>query len=238
MSSSYSKKTRIAYHIPIQQEEDSLKVKNTQEYLSRHLTGKTQYSVYSVVTEESTWESIVKKDRFYQDVEKIETLEQFTILIQKDSTVEAFDVARYILSKVKCTHLKLQKLTYLCYQEYLKATGKKMFKDEICAYALGPVIRSLYEKYSGTYGDLSSYEKDYSISDDYDTMAKKSRIIFATDGLKMLSCIDKVLTKYGECSASKLVDITHGPNSAWSKTYKNGCYNLIIPDDVIINSNC
>ena len=38
--------------------------------------------------------------------------------------------------------------------------------------------------------------------------------------IKIIS-IEKTLQKYGELTASELVDVTHKQNSPWNKTYKN-----------------
>ncbi len=237
LSSSYTQKERIAYHIPLMSEADLDKAKKVQMELKKKIAGKTQYSIYSVTTKDESWQSVVELDRFYADVRKVSELNDFVKLIIKDLQLEALDVAKYIISCTNCTHLKLQKLLYLCYQEYLHLAQKKMFRDKIYAYDLGPVIYSVYQAYKGTPGAIT-LATDRTIEIPYDQLAKKSRIIFADDGFRILFCIDKVIERYGNMTAAELVDLTHSPNSAWAKAYKKGQFNTEIPDDLIFESQC
>lgn len=237
LSSSYSQKERIAYHVPIEQPLDIQKVVSAQNYIFENVSGKTQYSIYSVSTMDKTWESVVKLDRFYADVKMIPDIKCFVEIIQKDLEIEAMDVAKYIISSTNCTHLKLQKLLFLCYQKYLKLTDKKMFKDKIYAYDLGPVISSVYQEFKRTPGTVTLKNDDV-IDDSYEYLAKKSRIIFARDGMKILSCIDEILQRYGHMDAKQLVSLTHRNGSAWKKVYKKYYYNKEIPDEIIKQSEC
>lgn len=59
---------------------------------------------------------------------------------KKDRKLKGIDVAKYILSKTPCTQLKLQKLVYLCFADYLCDTGKELFTDKIYAFKYGPVV--------------------------------------------------------------------------------------------------
>ena len=62
-----------------------------------------------------------------------------------DDVVSVFDVACYIMSKVKqCTTMKLQKLLYYCQAWYLVWNERPLFRENIEAWANGPVIRELY----------------------------------------------------------------------------------------------
>ena len=48
-----------------------------------------------------------------------------------------------------------------------------------------------------------------------------SRILFAEDGTEKIISIDRTLKKYGNLSASDLVQLTHQDNTPWSKTSKS-----------------
>lgn len=76
-------------------------------------------------------------------------VEDFIRLIQVDRVLTGMDIAKYILSKQPCTHLKLQKLVYYCFADYLCEAHDKLFQDEIYAFELGPVIQSVREKFKG-----------------------------------------------------------------------------------------
>ena len=52
-------------------------------------------------------------------------------------------------------------------------------------------------------------------------MASKSRIMFAEDGTEKIISIDQTLKKYGEFSASRLIEITHRKDTPWSKTFRS-----------------
>ena len=152
-------------------------------------------------------------------------------LIQEDRTLKGLDVAKYILSKVKCTHLKLEKLTYLCFAEYLCKYDTNLYKDKIYAYKYGPVVESVYEKYKG-YGYKEIEDKDIDTTDIFE-MPAKSRILFAENGIEKIKSIDDTLKKYGEKTAKELVDITHKNETPWFLSGKGILKNEIIRNDII-----
>lgn len=231
MSSSYSKGARIAIDY-------CLKPTDTKEVLLERLNKITDacgndvsISTHYIPTASKSWTSVYKKDPFFEDVKLINSIDTFIKLIQKDRLLKGIDVAKYILSKVKCTHLKLEKLVYLCYAEYLCQTGKRLFQDEIYAFKLGPVVESVYKIYKG-YEKLPE-EKEIN-SNGISEMPTKSRIMFAQLGLEKSFSIDKTLDKYSEYNASKLVDITHGNNTPWKMTYEENTKYKKILDETII----
>lgn len=70
-----------------------------------------------------------------------------------EMTVSVFDVVAYILEKQPkkepLTVWKLQKLLYYCQAWSLVWNEKPLFKEPIFAWASGPVVREVYEKYKG-----------------------------------------------------------------------------------------
>jgi len=55
-------------------------------------------------------------------------------------------ISRYIVEKYRMSEsVKLQKILYILYIEYLKETGKKLFDDEFEAWVYGPIIPRLYQ---------------------------------------------------------------------------------------------
>ena len=220
MSSSYSLGTRIALDYIIKDEDIQEQIEKHFHTIIKECGRDVSISTHMIQAENETWESVYKADHFFKDVKIIENLQEFIKLIQKDRKIEGVDVAKYILSKIKCTQLKLQKLVYFCFADYLCDTGKKLFIDEIFAFKYGPVVDTVYRNYKG-YG-YESIEKE---TEDIDSkniseMSAKSRILFAIDGTEKIISIDKTLQKYGGMTASELVNITHKENSPWSKTDK------------------
>lgn len=71
---------------------------------------------------------------------------------KKMAKVTAQQVADYIINFANKAHepitnLKLQKMVYYAQGYYLAMTGNILFDDQIEAWAHGPVINSLYQKY-------------------------------------------------------------------------------------------
>lgn len=70
--------------------------------------------------------------------------------MNKDRDLIGIDVSSYILSKVKCSHLKLEKLVYMCYADYLCKYNEKLFTDKILTYQYGPIVETVYNKYKNS----------------------------------------------------------------------------------------
>ena len=104
-----------------------------------------------------------------------------------------FDVAKYILEKQgPMTTMKLQKLVYYSQAWSLVWDEKRLFNEEIEAWASGPVVRELYDEHKGEF--LISVLGKGSI-DDLKTEERET--------------IDAVLQTYGDKSAQWLSDLTH-----------------------------
>lgn len=138
--------------------------------------------------------------------------------------LSGLDIAKYILSKRKCTHLELEKLTYLCYADYLCKYKKRLCEDFIYAFTFGPVVDSVYERYSRNHEILGG-EISESVA--------KSRILFLSDGAEKASSIDLTLQKYMKCTAHQMVQITHSKGSPWDMKDASKAYQ-IIDDDLIM----
>ncbi|MBO5413006.1 MAG: DUF4065 domain-containing protein [Clostridia bacterium] len=221
MSSSYSLGTRIALDYIVTDA-------SVQEELKQHLNrimlecGKdVSISTHMIQADDETWKSVCTADHFFKDVKVIETLDKFIKLIQKDRKLQGIDVAKYILSKISCTQLKLQKLVYLCFADYLCDTGKELFTDKIFAFKYGPVVDTVYKKYK-EYGYKPIEEETTDIdSKNISEMPAKSRILFAEDGTEKILSIEKTLKKYGGLSAAELVGLTHKQDAPWTKSTKS-----------------
>jgi uncharacterized phage-associated protein len=124
--------------------------------------------------------------------------------------LNAEQVALYLLGKGRETderlsHLKLQKLIYFAQCATLADTGQPLFNEPILAWAHGPVVRSVYNKYTGS----------------------GSRPLPRTkpDGIPCLNNetkrrIDGVYTYFGQYSAWKLRDLTH-EEADWETLHKS-----------------
>ena len=113
--------------------------------------------------------------------------------LQEVKMANVFDVAKYILqTQGNMSVMKLQKLVYFCQAWSLVWDEKPLFNEEIQAWALGPVVRELYELHKGAF-ELDSINKGN--PDDLTTEQKET--------------IDAVLKAYGDKTAQWLSDLTH-----------------------------
>lgn len=219
MSSSYALGKRIALDFIV----DDAKIQDRlKEYLDKITTecGKdVSISTHMIQAEDETWESVCRADHFFKGVEVISSLDKFIKLIKQDRKLKGIDIAKYILSKTKCTQLKLQKLVYLCFADYLCDTGKELFTDKIYAFRYGPVVDTVYEKYK-KYGYKPIEDEIKNIDTTVSEMPAKSRILFAEDGTEKIISIDSTLKRYGHLTAGQLVDLTHRASTPWTKTPK------------------
>lgn len=236
MSSSYSEGTRIALDYTIKEEQDYFKLKDIVPYIVGVCGKDVSLSTHCIQTESEDWQDVIKKDSFFRDVKVIKNKEEFVALIEQDRELCGLDVAKYILSKVKCTHLKLEKLVYLCFAEYLCEYDKELYKDKIFAYKYGPVVKSVYEKYKG-YGYKEIEKENIDATDIYE-MPSRSRILFARDGVLKIKSIDDTLDKYGILSTTELVDLTHKKNTPWYLSGQGSFINKIIKNDIIKKYHC
>ena len=206
MSSSYSEGTRIAIDI-------TDKEKLTPEYITKLIKKiknecgeDVSLSTHTVFSERESWASVEEADKFFANMKVIEEEEEFIREVKKDRKLKGIDVAKYILTKVSCAHLKLEKLVYLSFAEYLCRTKRKLFEDKIYVFRYGPVIESVYKEYKRYGGEEIKRKSKFELP-------QRSRILFAEDGITKLLCIDEIMKRYREYLSSELVKITHAKDS-------------------------
>ena len=235
MSSSYSEGKRIALDY-IVDDESYLILKEVISKITKECGKDVSISTHFIQTDSKSWDSIVDKDYFFKDVDVIDTIENFIKLIKEDRILIGLDIAKYILSKVKCTHLKLEKLVYLCFAEYLCQYDKELYKDTIYAYKYGPVVKSVYEKYKG-YGYREIEEENIDTTDIYE-MPSRSRILFAIKGIEKLKSIEDTIKRYGHLSTGDLVDLTHRKGTPWDLSGRGKFKDKIITNETIKKYHC
>lgn len=132
---------------------------------------------------------------------------------QKGIPYSAIEVAKYLIylasRKTKegfrggVTNLKLQKLLYFAQVYYLVKFDKPVFREEIQAWELGPVIPEVYQACKKSGEGKMIKEKDNA-----DIKEEDKEIL------------RKVWNKFGIYTASKLVDIIHS-HKPWKRADKN-----------------
>jgi len=118
--------------------------------------------------------------------------------------VSVFDVVKYILTiKNNITAMKLQKIVYYCQAWSLVWDDKPLYKENIEAWANGPVVRELYEKHKGMY-DIKKNSFTANLGD----ISKLNE--------EQKDTIKAVIKYYGDRSSQWLSDLTH-KEDPWKK---------------------
>lgn len=123
------------------------------------------------------------------------------------------EVAEYLLDKLDAdaedciSNLKLQKLVYYSQGFVMAIMNKKLFNENIEAWAHGPVVPELYHKYKsfGSCGINKPQNANYKTLDNFKCLK---------------DIIDEVFQAYGQFSAWKLRNMTHS-ETPWLKTPQN-----------------
>lgn len=230
MSSSYTDGARVALDITEETLLNSGAISEIIKAIKASCGEDVPLSTHLIETESDDWTSVVLYDPFFEDVECAKSAGEFSERIKKSRDLTGLDVASYILSKIKCTHLSLEKLVYYAYADYLCEYSDRLFDDRIFAFTHGPVVDSVYETYKRS---GSQYIKPLEFGDDSDVqvgvkeLPARSRILFAKDGAQKLRSIDQTIHKYGQYTAGALVDFTHRDGSPWSHVDSSKAYQTI-----------
>ena len=122
---------------------------------------------------------------------------------------------------IAITPMKLQKLTYFLYKDYLKTTGKKLFSEQFEKWRFGPVLPSLYYEFN-SFGahPITRFAKDAKGQVEVINLNAKNN---ASNSIK------KIWSEYKNYSAIQLSQLTHRPGTAWDKA------GSILSDEDIIN---
>lgn len=129
--------------------------------------------------------------------------------------LSASDIAKYFLLRASLdgdliTPLKMQKLVYLAYAKTLARKKEKLFKEQIEAWPMGPVIRDLY-------CELRKYGSS-PIPQEY--IGKKAGDVGDKIPTNFKKIVDEVYETYIGKSAFELVTLVH-EDEAWKKA-RNG----------------
>lgn len=184
------------------------------------LYGDVGMGVYTGTAFSNSCEDIIATDSYYQGIEFVESVDEFMKLVKESEEVEPLDLAILVANRIKCTPLKLQKMLYLVYCNYLKKYDRPLFAEEFRAWDLGPVVPSVYEKFKGRRDDVVLKPPK----------TGELRYLSSDKGRAVLSSVDETIEKYGHLSASDLVDLTHESGRAWGKVFKKSSSNAITID--------
>lgn len=229
MGSSYAQRTRIALDITEEYLLDPQVVETLIDSIKKECEWDAPLSMHFIQTDSKEWSSVEQFDPFFRGVKPYQDVSEFAEALKRDGTLLGIDIAKYILSIIPfCTHLKLQKLTYLCYADYLCLSGRRLFEDIIYAFDYGPVVKSVYDSFKG-----SRYiENQEEIRTKMPELPTRSRILCSDHGLEKLRSIDSTLHRYRSLTSTQLVELTHQEETPWKKSYHGGSYEVIRDDTI------
>jgi uncharacterized phage-associated protein len=197
--------------------------------------GDVHFGLHKLSTESTSWSSVVEKDKFFEDVTVTENMDSFIEYVSDDQELSAYDVAKFILTYIPSSHLKLQKLLYYCYAEFLDRTGQRLFNEPIIAYKYGPVVESIFKRFTSHGSTIIDHQEDENFiitPAKFATTPSFIKIAYSEHGLAALDCIVNVLKTYAHLKPFELVEKTHQKGGPWDKVYKQG-KNSIIFDEII-----
>lgn len=125
------------------------------------------------------------------------------------------------------THLKLQKLLYFLYGEYLARTGKLLIEEHFEAWQYGPVIPKVYDNYKNFGGNPLG--QNYYPSIDLKTKEEKFFVVNDAD-LEFWETFNATWKKYGKLNAAQLSTLSHVKGSPWEQTKM---YKAVISSELI-----
>lgn len=142
--------------------------------------------------------------------------------------ITPLDVANTFLEKgksenIEITPMKLQKLIYILYKEYLQNTQERLFAERFETWQYGPVVRSVYEAFR-------KYRSNH-ITDYYFLEGRNYRTIDMPKGSLIHRLFFEVWEVYKYLDGIALSNLTHGKNTAWSRAVD--CKNPILKDSDI-----
>lgn len=105
------------------------------------------------------------------------------------------------------TPLKLQKLIYFLYKEYLKETGIELFGERFETWKYGPVVPSVYYEFASFGKDsITKFARD-----------SKDIVQLVKEEGRFKTILDNVWIRYCNYSGEELSSMTHCEGGAWKK---------------------
>lgn len=106
------------------------------------------------------------------------------------------------------TPMKLQKLLYFVYKDFLQTTGKQLFSERFEVWQYGPVVDSVYHDFKAFGAQpITRFAKD----------AQGTVFVVKSSLTDVINSINKIWEKYKYYTGCELSRLTHQQNSAWSK---------------------
>ena len=116
--------------------------------------------------------------------------------------------------EIDVTPMKLQKLLYFIYRDYLKKTNVRLFAERFECWRYGPVLSSVYSEFR-SFGSkpITKFARNADGGGDFVELKRvpKLRVV-----------VETVWDEYKYSSGIELSEITHQKGSAWYKAFQEG----------------
>jgi uncharacterized phage-associated protein len=122
-------------------------------------------------------------------------------------------LARSFEQEVYITPMKLQKMLYFTYRDYLKNADAPLFSERFSAWKYGPVLESVYHTFK-KYGSM--------VITQYGGYPEPIYIVKEDTDKKLKNILDDLWTKCKPYNGIYLSELTHKSGSAWYKAWTNG----------------
>lgn len=228
MCSDYNRQRRIAFHKSYDNVSSIIKFQKIIELFKDEFKN-VAFSFHHIITSSSTSESVVEYDEYFRNVKFYSDLDKFKSNVIQSIKVTPDDIVKYLLTKKDFDQLQIQKLLFLVYSEYMKEQDEPLFRGNFEVWDYGPVLPMMYRNLS-KYGEEKIQLKDKELEKIKIGLKLSKRY----DKDSILSCIDKVIDKYGNKTGGELIDLTHKKGSPWDRAKKEYGYNSEIPLEFII----
>ncbi|OWQ87702.1 hypothetical protein CDN99_17565 [Roseateles aquatilis] len=149
-------------------------------------------------------------------------------------TYSAYAVANAFVQRAQegrlegLSSMKLQKLMYFAHAWHLKVRQTPLVTDIFIRWTHGPLIPCIQSQYQA-YGNRPVLQTVRTLSGDSEREHWRTPVIPDWDD-DAWGLVDAIIDRYGKFSARALSDLTHEPDSAWSRGEPNGS---VIPNDMI-----
>lgn len=233
VASAYSEGKRVGFHMSAPEGKlDNDKIKSILDRLKE--INRDDVGIHSFTTDDSTWESVLKLDSFFEDVMVCEDFEEFEKIVKSDLKLSSIDIAKFFLAIQATSHLKLQKLIYLAYKKYLLKYREQLFPEKIVAYNYGPVVQEVYQKFKKYGSDTIETDSGpkYILKGIHLSQAL-GRMLLVKDSEKVVTTLLETFEEYGDLTANELVSLTHSKNGPWECVFEP-YMNREITDEIII----
>lgn len=185
----------------------------------RHLTEELgaafpigSFTVHMITTESPDWQSIPKKDPYFESLEIMDR-DQFYDKLSSSVSINAEDAAKAIISMTDCGLHKLQLPLYFSQRHHLAKTGTPLFPEAVDVWKCGPVIPEVFRKYR-EYGAATIPAPAVPAETIFD------RFCQAIDGESKYQSVRETVALLKDCTPNELVSLTHEEGTPWSTVYK------------------